>query len=260
MLNGCTPHDATDRAHWREDGRTGAREQGGPGGEAAAGRAGGVDRARRGGAGGGGALPGGHAARVDLLVRRRPGRPRVPPARAGRRPAGLCRGSLRVWRFVVRARSPSAGSAKGWRWACRWMSGAAYRPCTRGINFYDRLIASYPAWHFHLELASALLEGGGHKSPARSCTRRRGDFRGCRSDRYPMQGDVAHQLPDPELVLSAPLGTTRCFGSIRRASSSIRERRWYPFSFDIRPGPPPGMEGYVVSWRYEIEAQRHVRA
>jgi hypothetical protein len=57
-----------------------------------------------------------------------------------------------------------------------------------------------------------------------------------------------------------PLWRTERLWEDETAIELESDRRWYPFQFEIPPGLPPAVEGYIVSWRYEIEASRAVRA
>ena len=62
--------------------------------------------------------------------------------------------------FAVRARSPVSGRRRGQVLVPVEISGGV-----RGVHEtslrHDRVIASFPARHFHIELADAVLEGGG---------------------------------------------------------------------------------------------------
>ena len=174
-------------------------------------------------------------------------------------PAGVppgCAGARCELGFVVRARSPVRGRRRAEVVVPVEVRGGE-QPVHEGDHLDDRLIASYPARHFHLELVAALLEGGGHlrgrvhvaegvsggvvQVTVRCTESWRTNFR-IRNWRHPPLWD-AHALWQHQTSVELEPG-----------------RRWYPFEFDIPPGLPPGMEGYVVSWRYEIEAQRPVRA
>ena len=62
--------------------------------------------------------------------------------------------------FAVRARSPVSGRRRGQVLVPVEISGGE-RPVHETMSRHDRVIASFPARHFHIELAEAVLEGGG---------------------------------------------------------------------------------------------------
>jgi hypothetical protein len=171
----------------------------------------------------------------------------VPPA---------CAGVRCELGYVVRARSPVRGRRRAEVVVPVEVRGGD-QTVHEGDHLYDRLIASHPARHFHLELAAALLEGGGHlrgrvhvaegvsegvvQVAIRCRESWRTNFR-IRNWRHP------------------PLWDDEVLWQHQTSVELEPARRWYPFGFDIPPGLPLGMEGYIVSWRYEIEAHRHVRA
>jgi len=158
--------------------------------------------------------------------------------------------------FVVRAGSPIRGRRRADVVVPVDVRGGE-QAVHEGDHLHDRLIASYPARHFHLELVTALLEGGGHlrgrlhvaegvadglvQIAARCQEAWRTNIR-IRNYRYP------------------PLWRTQRLWEDETAVELEPDRRWYPFQFEIPPGLPPAVEGYIVSWRYEIEASRAVRA
>src|SRR5689334_7536176 len=121
---------------------------------------------------------------------------------------------------------------------------------------HDRLIASFDARRFHVELAEADLRGGGgvagrvhanRASPPDAivvCARLLECWRICRQWNACVQ-----PLWHDEIVWeSEPL-----------ALRWPEQRRWLPFGFPLPPGLPPAFEGRVLAWRYEVEARRPVR-
>jgi hypothetical protein len=156
--------------------------------------------------------------------------------------------------FAVRARTPVSGRNRSQVVIPVRMVGGD-PPVHEATHLFDRMIASFPARHFHVELADALLEGGGwikgrvHVSDdgagpvdviARCEEAWRTNFR-FRNHRQP------------------PLWHTDPLWSETQTVGRDPDRRWHPFAFAIPPGLPPAVEGYVVCWRYEVEARRRAR-
>jgi arrestin (S-antigen)-like protein len=122
-------------------------------------------------------------------------------------------------------------------------------------HLHDRLIASFPARGFHIEIADALLEGGGriegrihsHDELARSvevtarCEEAWRTNLKLRNRRHPPLWREARLWEETSRV--------ECEAG----------RHWHPFAFTIPGGLPPAVEGYIVSWRYEVEARCKVR-
>jgi hypothetical protein len=171
--------------------------------------------------------------------------PETPPGLAGPR----CRLG-----FAVRARTPVSGRHRSQVVMPVRMLGGD-RQLHEATQMFDRMIASFPARHFHVELADALLEGGGwikgrvHVSDdgsgtvdviARCEEAWRTNFR-FRNHRQP------------------PLWHTDPLWSETHTVGRDPDRRWHPFAFAIPPGLPTAIEGHVVCWRYEIEARRRAR-
>jgi hypothetical protein len=122
-------------------------------------------------------------------------------------------------------------------------------------HLYDRVIASFPGRHFHLEMADALLEGSGriegrihaHDQLARTlevvarCDEVwRTNFR-LRNRRHP------------------PLWRNTTIWQDTITVFCDADRRWHPFAFAIPAELPPAVEGYIACWRYEIEARHRSR-
>jgi hypothetical protein len=121
---------------------------------------------------------------------------------------------------------------------------------------HDRLIASFDARRFHVELAEADLRGGGgvagrvhanRASPPDAivvCARLLECWRISRQ-----WNACTHPLWHDEIVWeSEPL-----------ALGWPAQRRWLGFGFRLPPELPPAFEGRVLAWRYEVEARRPVR-
>ena len=121
---------------------------------------------------------------------------------------------------------------------------------------HDRLIASFDARRFHVELAEADLRGGGgiagrvhgHRgSPPDAivvCARLLECWRIQRAWNIHMQ-----PLWRDEIVWESPPLAMRW----------PPHRRWLPFGFPLPAGLPPAVEGRLLAWRYEVEARRPVR-
>jgi hypothetical protein len=156
--------------------------------------------------------------------------------------------------FAVRARSPVSGRRRS-QVVLPVESAGGERRVHEAGPLFDRMIASFPARHFHVELADALLEGGGwikgrvHVDDgagmvdviARCEEAWRTNFR-VRSLRQPPLWRIESLWSDTVTLECDP------------------DRRWHPFAFAIPPGLPAAVEGHVVCWRYEIEARRRARA
>ncbi len=127
----------------------------------------------------------------------------------------------------------------------------------RGVHeathLFDRMIASFPARHFHVELADAVLEGGGWIK-GRVHVREGGDGGTveviARCEEAWRTNFRIRSLRQPPLWRIEPLWSERV------AVECDPDRRWHPFAFALPPELPAAVEGYVVSWRYEIEARR----
>ncbi len=172
--------------------------------------------------------------------------PQTPPDRVGRR----CRLA-----FAVRARSPVSGRRRSQVTLPLEIVGGEH-VVHEAEHLFDRMIASFPARGFHIELADALLEGGGHIDgrvhldsalPARRievvarCQEIwRTNFR-IRNHRQP------------------PLWRTDTLWSDTIALECDPDRHWHPFTFALPPGLPAAVEGYIICWRYEVEVRRRSR-
>jgi hypothetical protein len=156
--------------------------------------------------------------------------------------------------FAVRARSPVSGRRRGQVLVPVEISGGE-----RGVHetslHHDRIIASFPARHFHIELADAVLEGGGRIQGrvhvADGATHDLEVIARC-EESWRINFRFRHHR-QPPLWRNEPLWhqelTVECQPG----------RRWHPFEFTIPAGLPTAVEGHIVCWRYEIEARRHAR-
>ncbi|MGZ4482570.1 MAG: hypothetical protein ACXVY5_10220 [Gaiellales bacterium] len=170
----------------------------------------------------------------------------APPTVAGRR----CAVS-----YLIRARSPASGRRSQIAEVPVTVRGTGARTHIDS-HLYDRVIANYPARHFHIELADAVIEGGGS-----------------------ITGRV--HLHDVHRVESLTV-TVRCYETWRTSHSvwtarhpplwsdarlwqaevevaTDPDRTWVPFHFDLPEDAPPAVEARTLGWRYEIEARRPVR-
>jgi hypothetical protein len=157
-------------------------------------------------------------------------------------------------RFVVRARSPVSGRRRGQVAVPVDVEGGD-RPVHEAAHLFDRMIASFPARHFHIELADALLEGGGRIS-GRVHTR----------DRTSNPIEVTLRCEETWRTnlqyrnrRQPPLWRSRPLWSDTVTVAADPDRAWQPFAFAIPSGLPPAVEGHIVCWRYEIEARRRGR-
>jgi hypothetical protein len=170
----------------------------------------------------------------------------TPPSGAGRR----CQLG-----FAVRARSPAAGR-RGAQVTVPLGIAGGDRAIHEAGHLSDRMIASFPARRFHIELADALLEGGGHidgrvhvhgDRPARRLevlTRCQEIWR----TNFRLRN---HHQP--------PLWRTETLWSDTIPVECDPDRRWYPFRFALPAALPAAVEGHIICWRYEIEARRRAR-
>jgi hypothetical protein len=169
----------------------------------------------------------------------------TPPAVAGPR----CRLS-----FAVRARSPVSGRRRGQVLVPVEISGGDRNVHETSVR-HDRVIASFPARHFHIELADAVLEGGGQihgrVHVADGATRAVQVTARCEESWRINFRFRHHRQP--------PLWRTEPLWHDELEVACEAGRRWHPFAFRIPPGLPTAVEGHIVSWRYEIEARRPAR-
>ncbi len=184
--------------------------------------------------------PDGGLGRFELAVP-----PETPPDSAGPR----CRLG-----FAVRARSPVSGRRRS-QVVLPVQSAGGERPVHEASHLFDRMIASFPARHFHVELADALLEGGGW-------IKGRVHVR----DRCSGMVDVIARCEEAwrtnfriRSLRQPPLWRIQSVWSETVTIECDPDRRWHPFAFAIPPGLPTAVEGHVVCWRYEIEARRQAR-
>ncbi|MGN6379054.1 MAG: hypothetical protein ACTHNU_08905 [Gaiellales bacterium] len=120
----------------------------------------------------------------------------------------------------------------------------------------DRLIASFDARGFHVELADAALRGGG---------RLRGRVHGDRATRPAGLLVSARFLECWRLdrgwnVRYQPIWRDLCVWEADACPAAWLEgATWAPFEFSIPAHLPPAVEGRILAWRYEIEARRPLR-
>ena len=168
----------------------------------------------------------------------------TPPVRAGRR----CKLG-----FAVRARSPVSGRRRIQVTLPLEIEGGE-RPIHEAGYLYDRMIASFPARHFHIELADALLEGGGHidgRVHVHGGVRRLEVLARCQEIWRTNFRIRNHRQP--------PLWRSEPLWSDAIAFDCEPDRTWHPFSFALPAGLPTAVEGHIISWRYEIEVRRRGR-
>jgi hypothetical protein len=168
----------------------------------------------------------------------------TPPVVAGPR----CRLS-----FAVRARSPLSGRRRGQVLVPVEISGGE-RHVHETSTRHDRVIASFPARHFHIELADAVLEGGGqiHGRVHVADGGRAVDVIARCEESWRINFRFRHHR-------QPPLWRTESLWHDELTVEGDPDRRWHPFAFTIPPGLPTAVEGHIVCWRYEIEARRAAR-
>jgi hypothetical protein len=123
----------------------------------------------------------------------------------------------------------------------------------------DRLIASFAARHFHIELHSVLLQGGGH---IEGRVHRDGDWPAgglTVSARCLEAWRVARQ--PPPLVVRARGGPPHRWREETLWDEAIElegldDANWRGFRFALPDDLPPAVEARSVAWRYEVEASR----
>jgi hypothetical protein len=156
--------------------------------------------------------------------------------------------------FAVRARSPVSGRRRGQVLVPVEISGGE-RLVHETTSRHDRVIASFPARHFHIELADAVLEGGGRiqgRVHVADGGTRAVDVTVRCEEWWRINFRFRHHR-------QPPLWRNESLWQDELAVECEADRRWHPFAFTIPPGLPTAVEGHIVCWRYEIEARRAVR-
>jgi hypothetical protein len=120
-----------------------------------------------------------------------------------------------------------------------------------GTSAGDPLNAGWEARHFHLELGDTSLRGGGWIAGR---VHRHGSWRPTaivvrvRCDEcWRPRGPAARGMPYWE---------ARTLWAAERSICLDPDTRWAPFSFEVPPGLPPGVEARTIAWRYELRAGR----
>jgi hypothetical protein len=169
----------------------------------------------------------------------------TPPTVAGRR----CSLS-----FAVRVRSPARGRRPAHATLPVEVHGGE-QPVHEAGHLFDRMIASFPARGFHVELAEAVLEGGGRIA---------GRVHVHDRSRRPIE--VAVRCEETWRTnfhyrnrRQPPLWRSEELWHDSIAVERDPDRSWQPFSFAIPAGLPAAVEGHIVCWRYEVEARRRGR-
>ena len=120
-------------------------------------------------------------------------------------------------------------------------------------QFGDRLISRFGARRFHIELAEADVQGGGHVAGR---VHANGDrlpdelIVGCRcQEAWRLDGRGRFRnLNAPPLWHHVTLWEERADVEWREGA------HWASFAFDLPAGLPPAIEGRSIAFRYEIEA------
>jgi hypothetical protein len=170
----------------------------------------------------------------------------LPPPAAGRR----CR-----LEYAVRAVASKPRRARGQVAVPVEICGGRRSVHHDGGYRLDRVIPSHAGRHFHLELADADLQGGGHVTG-----RVHFDVEG-------EGGDVSVTARCEEAWCTnfrlrsrrfPPLWTTQQLWQEALMIEPEGDRHWHPFRFDFPPGLPLAVEGRAIAWRYTIQARRPV--
>jgi hypothetical protein len=123
----------------------------------------------------------------------------------------------------------------------------------------DRMVASFRARHFHIELVDAVLEGGGHLAGR---VHRDRDWPGGNVVvRVRCSESWRPPLPRAPLALATrrapPLRwVEHALWEQETRLGSLADAHWVPFDFELPEGLPPALEARSIAWRYEIEARR----
>jgi hypothetical protein len=157
--------------------------------------------------------------------------------------------------YVVRAANAGRRRARQDVTASIEIRGGEH-PIHEDPGHLDRMIASYPARRFHLELVDAVLRGGGYVDGRVHTDEalRRGTIElvACCEEAWRTNLRFRNRR-------HPPLWQTR---SLWKQATTIElgpDRRWYQFRFDIPADMPPGVEGRAIAWRYQIDARRPSR-
>ncbi len=168
----------------------------------------------------------------------------LPPASAGRR----CRLG-----YAVRASVSKPRRARGQVVRPVEISGGTGRIHHDDGYRLDRVIPSHAGRHFHLELADADLQGGGHLGGR------------VHIDDEAGEGDLSVTARCEEAWCTnfrlrsrrfPPLWTTQSLWEEALTVELEADRRWHPFRFEIPPDLPLAVEGRAISWRYTVQARR----
>jgi hypothetical protein len=153
--------------------------------------------------------------------------------------------------FAVRVRSPAGGRRPG-RVTVPVQIHGGERAVHEGAHLFDRMIASFPARGFHIELAEAVLEGGGRLAGRVHV-----------HDGSPRAIEVIvrceetwrtnHQYRNRR---QPPLWHSERLWRDSIAIERDTDRSWQPFAFALPAWLPTAVEGHIVCWRYEVEARR----
>jgi hypothetical protein len=125
----------------------------------------------------------------------------------------------------------------------------------------DRLVTSYPARRFHIELSHAELGGGGRIAGR---VHRDRDWPGGRLEvRVRCCEAWRPRIPaGSTVILSRRSAPPRWHEQVLWQDSADLgplHDRWLGFSFELPEHLPPAIEARSLAWRYEVEARRPTR-
>lgn len=172
-------------------------------------------------------------------------------------PAGLppsSQGDRCRLEFAARARSPvNRRPAAAVERPVTVLAGA--RTAEPHCRLGDRMIADFASRHFHLELSEAGLHGGGRIAGRvhldRPLTGRLELRAECREWWRTSPPSLWRRQP--------PIWNSRELWSDQVEVELEQGAHWGGFGFALPDHLPAAVEGYMVAWRYEIEARRPAR-
>jgi hypothetical protein len=121
---------------------------------------------------------------------------------------------------------------------------------------FDRVIPGHAGRHFHLELAEAVLEGGGRIAGRIHVDADGGSVPFTLTGRCEESWCTNFRFRPRR---SPPLWQTQPLWEETISVPCDPDRHWLPFRFELPSQLPPGVEGRAIAWRYSVEARRSRR-